>query len=74
MCKQELILIQRRKAIKHLAELQRKQLSRLGGKKLYHTIKPFIDQAELKIGRDKLFSILKFYDMLIKHYQTKMEY
>lgn len=66
MRKQELILIDRRKAIKQLAERERKQLPRLGGKKIYYNIKPFIDQAELKVGRDKLFSILKFYDMLIK--------
>lgn len=66
MRKQELILIDRRKAIKQLVDTQRKLLPRLGGKKTYYKIKPFIDQAELKVGRDKLFSILKFYDMLIK--------
>lgn len=52
--------------IKQLADEQRKQLPRLGGKKIYHQIKPFIEQAALKVGRDKLFCILRDYDMLIK--------
>lgn len=55
-----------KKLIKQLCEDQRKQLPRLGVRKLYHQIKSEFQELGLSIGRDKLFSILRDYDMLIK--------
>ena len=37
----------------------RRQLPRLGGKKVYSMIKSELDQLPVSIGRDKLFRILK---------------
>lgn len=44
----------------------RRQLPRLGGKKVYSMIKSELDQLPVSIGRDKLFRILKKNDLLIK--------
>jgi putative transposase len=41
-------------------------LPKLGGKKLYHQIKPLLVEIGIKIGRDKFFSVLREYNMLIK--------
>mgnify|MGYP001791764886 CR=1 FL=1 len=38
----------------------------LGGKKVYHQIKPALRDNCLKMGRDKLFKLLSAYDLLIK--------
>ena len=38
----------------------------LGGKKVYHQIKPALKDNGLKMGRDKLFKLLSGYDLLIK--------
>ena len=44
----------------------RKQLPRLGTKKVYSLIKHDLNQLPVSIGRDKLFKILKKNDLLIK--------
>ena len=44
----------------------RKQLPRVGGKKLYAMIKSELDQLPVGIGRDKLFDILRENDLLVK--------
>lgn len=49
-----------------MVEQERKILPRLGGNKLYHQLKPIIEKENLKTGRDKLFDLLREYDMLIK--------
>lgn len=49
-----------------ISEEQRKLLPRLGGKKLYHQIKPILLREGIKLGRDKFFAVLREYDMLIK--------
>lgn len=64
--KQEEALLEVKELLKHLTEEQRKLLPRLGGKKMYHLIKPAIQRAGIKIGRDKFFSVLREYDLLIK--------
>lgn len=64
--KQELRFISTKQVVKRLSEAQRKQLPRLGGRKLYHQITPSLQEQGITIGRDKLFSILREYDMLIK--------
>jgi len=49
-----------------LVDQQRKVLPRLGGKKLYHQIQPSLQSRGIKMGRDKLFKVLNYYDLLIK--------
>ena len=44
----------------------RKDHSRLGGRKLYHMIKPEIKKADIKLGRDKFYNILSDNNLLIK--------
>jgi transposase InsO family protein len=45
---------------------ERKVQSRVGGVKLHVALQPSFKEAELKIGRDYLFDILREHDMLIK--------
>lgn len=45
---------------------KRKLLHRLGTRKLHHLIKSELESKLLKCGRDKLFSYLRTYDLLIK--------
>lgn len=52
--------------VHHLLTAQRKLLPRLGGKKLYHQIKPMLQSACIKAGRDKVFAILRHHQMLVK--------
>lgn len=54
------------KAVKSLVDAQRKILPRLGTRKLYHQIKPFLEERGIKIGRDKLFLWMREYDLLLK--------
>lgn len=62
--------------IKQILDGQRKILPRLGGRKLHHQIKDELEARELKMGRDKLFDVLRKYGMLIvpkrRHVQTTM--
>lgn len=44
----------------------RKRLPRIGTRKIYHMIKEQLDQKRIRIGRDKLFAILREEEMLIK--------
>jgi len=39
---------------------------RLGGKKLYHWLKPELDRAGIKMGRDKFFDLLAGHSLLVK--------
>ena len=41
-------------------------MPRLGTRKLYYLIKDQLQDANIKFGRDKLFSLLREYDLLIK--------
>lgn len=50
-----------------LVHHERKLLPRLGGKKLYHQLKPHLNRYGLKVGRDKLFDLLRNHDLLIRH-------
>ena len=60
----------------HLLVAQRKLLPKLGGRKLYHEIKPILQTNHIKLGRDKVFEILKRHQMLIvpqrRYVQTTM--
>ncbi len=41
-------------------------MPKLGGKKLYHILKPEFEKRVIKLGRDKFFEILRESDMLVK--------
>lgn len=56
----------KKQAVKHLVETHRKQLPRLGTRKLYYLIKNQLMLSDIKFGRDKLFSLLREYGLLIK--------
>lgn len=62
--------------VHHFLIAQRKLLPKLGGRKLYHEIKPKLLKSQIKIGRDKVFEILKKNQMLIvpqrRYIQTTM--
>lgn len=49
-----------------MVQKERKVLPRLGGKKLYHQIQPYLQSKGIKMGRDKLFNLLHYYNLLIK--------
>jgi transposase InsO family protein len=49
-----------------LVESHRKLLPKLGTRKLYHLLKDQLNQLNVKFGRDKLFALLREYDLLIK--------
>ncbi len=53
-----------------LVHKERKILTRLGGKKLYHQIKPSLSASNIKFGRDKLFKLLAERKLLIKPHKT----
>jgi len=44
----------------------RRRLPRLGTRKLYHLLKPELQQAGIKLGRDALFGYLRQHQLLIK--------
>jgi transposase InsO family protein len=58
------------KNVLSLVHKERKILTRLGGKKLYHQIKPALAVNEIKFGRDKLFKLLAERKLLIKPKRT----
>lgn len=53
-------------AVKRLIDRERKLLPRLGTRKLHHLIKDDLQQQGLKFGRDKLFSVMRYYGLQIK--------
>lgn len=54
------------KQVRCLVLAERRLLPRVGGRKTYHLITPFLQVQHIKFGRDKLFKLLKEYDLLIK--------
>lgn len=53
-----------------LVEEQRKEQPRVGTRKLQELISPALKQARIKVGRDKLFSILRERHMLVGRKKT----
>lgn len=49
-----------------LVNEQRREQSRLGTRKIYRTIKPELNNMQIKIGRDKFFTLMRDNGMLIK--------
>ena len=54
------------RTVLQLVQAERKILPMLGGKKVYHQIKPALKINQLKMGRDKLFKLLSDHHLLIK--------
>lgn len=50
----------------HLVSQHRKEQGRIGTRKLYLMIKPELNAIDIKMGRDKLFTILRDNKMLVK--------
>jgi len=49
-----------------MVRTERKEQPRVGGRKLHEALQPSFKAADLKIGRDYLFDILREYNMLIR--------
>jgi transposase InsO family protein len=49
-----------------MVQAERKILPMLGGKKIYHQIKPKLNKHSIKMGRDKLFQLLSKHNLLVK--------
>jgi transposase InsO family protein len=49
-----------------MVKKERKEQPRVGGRKLHEALHPNFEAANLKVGRDYLFDILREYDMLVK--------
>lgn len=49
-----------------MVKQERKEQPRVGGRKLHEVLQPAFAAANLKVGRDYLFDILREHDMLIK--------
>lgn len=52
--------------VKYLVDRERKQLPRIGTRKIYYLIKDDLQAQGVKFGRDKLFDLMRFYDLQIK--------
>ena len=48
-----------------LVRAERREQPRLGGRKLYHLIKPELKKAGVKLGRDRVFAALKHAGLLV---------
>lgn len=58
--------ITRQKLVKQLVDRERKQLPRLGTRKIHYLIKDDLNFNGIRFGRDKLFTLLRTYGLLIK--------
>lgn len=52
--------------VKQLVDRERKQLPRVGTRKIHFLIKDDLQQQGLKFGRDKLFTLMRYYGLQIK--------
>ena len=61
---------EKRKTVKaqvvEMVKEERKEQPRVGGRKLHEALQPSFKAADLKVGRDCLFDILREYEMLIR--------
>lgn len=58
--------MRQQEAIKRLVDRERKQLPRIGTRKIHFLIKDDLQQQGLKLGRDKLFALMRYYGLQIK--------
>lgn len=49
-----------------LVRAERREQPRLGGRKLYHLIRPELEKAEVRLGRDRFFAELKRAGLLVE--------
>lgn len=56
----------RQQAVKQLVDRERKQLPRIGTRKIHFLIKNDLQRQGLKFGRDKLFALMRYYGLQIK--------
>jgi hypothetical protein len=52
--------------VKGLVDRERKLLPRIGTRKIHYLIKDDLRQQGIKIGRDKIFELMRYYDLQIK--------
>jgi putative transposase len=69
-CQEKEQRISREEDVLRMVQKERKILTQLGGKKLYHQIKPALAVNQIKFGRDKLFKLLGERNLLIKPKRT----
>lgn len=50
----------------------RKQHPRMGGRKLYHLLEPFLLEHQIKMGRDALFDLLADNELLVKRRKRRI--
>ena len=65
LCKQQQVVDSKAQAVIELVQKERKLLPRLGTRKVYHLIAATMRQKALKMGRDKLFTLMRDNDLLI---------
>jgi transposase InsO family protein len=65
MRKENMVYLQAAIVLKLVDEI-RKDLPRIGTKKIYHMIKQPLKEHGIKMGRDKLFTLFADYDLLIR--------
>ncbi len=56
----------KQEAVKQLVDRERKLLPRIGTRKIYYLIQEDLQRQDLKYGRDKLFSLMRYYGLQIK--------
>ena len=56
----------KREAVKQLVDRERKLLPRVGTRKIHYLIQTSLRKQELKCGRDKLFTLMRYYGLQIK--------
>ena len=49
-----------------LVQRERRLQPRLGTRKLYHLLKPELDEAGVRMGRDRMFEELRLRDLLLE--------
>jgi putative transposase len=65
LCKQVVGQQHEEQQVIKLVQEQRKQLPRLGVRKVYHLIAAVMHRKAIKLGRDKLFTVMRNNDLLI---------
>jgi putative transposase len=59
-------LLVKQVAVKKLVDRERKQLPRIGTRKIHYLIGEDLKRQAIKCGRDKLFSLMRYYGLQIK--------
>lgn len=58
--------VAKQEVVKQLVDRERKLLPRIGTRKIHYLIKEDLQRQELKCGRDKLFTLMRYYGLQIK--------